>query len=381
MSVACHRCPVPQKWIGSSVALGFDAGQLPQRSTSQSSIRRRAIVSIFDWGRSELNTLERHDSLTDDEQRDRAEYWQYYSGGIYRLSWEAARTYYHRFGNAKKWKTLCFSLFDYDSQSNNDFMCSVEVPVEPTEEKTVTMALNNRLIKGLGDSVAKAEKLFAGKEPLLTYSITWLEHPSTSRLVGTWRVTLIRAAKIPHQDLLHLKSTSDPFCQVVAMSVEDCIFRQQSSVKARTLSPEWRETFDLPIARSSDALQAALATAGLHLEDDLHAAQMFPPERSAADLIQPRSGVCGKTMSKMLGSLKPHQDEDPKQETALVHWFNFLETADFTRVVPLQENQAHTGWFNLDGEKEDAAVHPDVALVSEARTSKCGCSSEGCCCM
>eukprot|EP00960_Hanusia_phi_P012211 356171-Hanusia_phi.AAC.5 len=57
MSELCkyfEQVPVPQKWIGSSVALGFDACQLPRRDNSLAKEIDKVIVNIFDWGRSEL---------------------------------------------------------------------------------------------------------------------------------------------------------------------------------------------------------------------------------------------------------------------------------------------------------------------------------------
>merc|ERR1719193_2657859 len=51
LSVACRRAPAPQKWVGSSVALGFDAGTLPPRHAPEAKVRREVRVSIFDWGR------------------------------------------------------------------------------------------------------------------------------------------------------------------------------------------------------------------------------------------------------------------------------------------------------------------------------------------
>ncbi|CAK0833811.1 unnamed protein product [Prorocentrum cordatum] len=72
LALACRAVPVPQKWVGSSVAVGFDAAALPPRSLAEEEVRRRVVVKIFDWGRSELNTPERHRRLSDAEKKDRA---------------------------------------------------------------------------------------------------------------------------------------------------------------------------------------------------------------------------------------------------------------------------------------------------------------------
>ncbi|CAK0899930.1 unnamed protein product, partial [Prorocentrum cordatum] len=89
LAMSCRRSPVPQKWIGSSVALGFDCAELPPRCAgTEDTVRKKALVSIFDWGRSELNTLDRHMQLSEADQKDRSEFWSYYVGGIDRLAWE-----------------------------------------------------------------------------------------------------------------------------------------------------------------------------------------------------------------------------------------------------------------------------------------------------
>ena len=62
MSDLCRyfeQVPVPQKWIGSSVALGFDVFQLPTRDESGLREMIKVIVNIFDWGRSELLQVNR----------------------------------------------------------------------------------------------------------------------------------------------------------------------------------------------------------------------------------------------------------------------------------------------------------------------------------
>ncbi|CAE7595862.1 unnamed protein product [Symbiodinium microadriaticum] len=109
-------------------------------------VGRQTIVNIFDWGRSELNTIHKQASLSDSAQADRAEYWSYYAGGIYRLSWEASRAYLHQFGNAEGWQHVSFMIWDFDSMSDNDFMGKVvEIPLQETKETTAKIKLNSRI--------------------------------------------------------------------------------------------------------------------------------------------------------------------------------------------------------------------------------------------
>jgi len=249
LAVACRRTPVPQKWIGSSVALGFDSGEPPRRGAPEAEVRSATIVQLFDWGRSELNTVEKHMDMSDKDQHDRAQFWKYYVGGIDRLLWESARAYRHRFGNADGWTNVTFTLFDFDSMSENDFMGTVTVPLEPTFEKTVQLLHYN------GSKVTGALR----GSSTLTYSITKREMPEGSRLAHTWRVTVVRAESLPRMDVMQGKSTSDPFCTVTAVSdMGDMRFRQQTSVKVKNLDPEWNEAFDLPVAAQTGELEAAL---------------------------------------------------------------------------------------------------------------------------
>merc|ERR1712032_14268 len=44
LALACRHVPVPQKWIGSSVALGFDAGTVQPRFGGEELARRSTIV-------------------------------------------------------------------------------------------------------------------------------------------------------------------------------------------------------------------------------------------------------------------------------------------------------------------------------------------------
>ena len=134
LAAACNKVTVPQKWVGSSVALGYDCGTLPPRSKDESTIRSQLLVNIFDWGRSELNTVEKMQHMSAKEQQDRQEFWQYYKGGMERLAWVAARTYLHRFANADEWKEITLTIYDFDAMSKDDFMGTATVAVEDTDD-------------------------------------------------------------------------------------------------------------------------------------------------------------------------------------------------------------------------------------------------------
>jgi hypothetical protein len=269
LAVACRQSPIPQKWIGSSVALGYDSGEPPARgASSEAEVRDATIVQLFDWGRSELNTLEKHMALSDKEQHDRATFWSYYVGGIDRLLWEAARAYRHRFGNAEGWATVTFAVFDFDSMTENDFMGTATVPLEPTDEKTISLRhYSGATVTGGFRGVAT-----------LTYSVQTRELPEGSRLAAAWRVCVIRAENLPRMDVMQGRSTSDPFCTVTAVSEDGNVrFRQQTSVKVKNLDPEWKEAFDIPVAAKAGELEAALEDVAPEMVEQ-SVSWLLPPE-------------------------------------------------------------------------------------------------------
>jgi len=265
LAIACRKCPVPQKWIGSSVALGFECGLLPERSAEGAERTRKAThVNIFDWGRSELNTLAKHIHLTDEDQRDRSKFWGNYVGGLDRLSWEASRSYEHQFGNADGWREVTLSLYDFDSMTRNDIQGKITIPVEETPEKIVSL----------------------GGPIKLTYALTWRELPEGSRLKGTWRLHIIRAKDVPACDG-PLRSTSDPFIEVVAVSKSGAHrFKQVTSIKIWDLNPEWNEIFDLPVAAREGQLQAALNVAGHTLSSGEPLKEVSVPEGAEASAVE-----------------------------------------------------------------------------------------------
>lgn len=249
---ACRSSPVPQKWIGSSVALGFDSGQLPRRCDPEEELRKNVRVNIFDWGRSELNTLEKHMMLPDKEQHNRAEFWRYYVGGIDRLAWEAARAYHHRFCCTTRWTHVLLTISDFDSMSENDFIGKLTVPLEETTEMAA------EICSKAGTSIVGPN----GHKAVLHYSMYWREYPNSSRLKGSWCLCIKKACNLPREDMIQLRTTSDPFVEVCAVSENSTglrVFRQLTSVNVRTLNPEWNESFEFPIASEDRRLEVDIA--------------------------------------------------------------------------------------------------------------------------
>ncbi|CAJ1395575.1 unnamed protein product [Effrenium voratum] len=323
LAVACRRSPVPQKWIGSSVGLSFDAS-LPKRSTAQEEVRKSTLVCTFDWGRSELNTIDKHMLMSEKDQLDRGEFWRYYMGGIDRLAWEAARAYRHRF-SCKKWSLLTFKVCDFDSMSENDFIGRLTVPVEETPERTADLTSKD------GNHVV-GENAWRGSASL-TFSITWRRYPKPSRLLGAWRVQLKRAQHLPRQDKMQLRTTSDPMCEITACAEDPngllCL-RQVSSVKVRHLDPEWNEVFDLPVLEE-DYLEQALEGAAPGLGQDLQG--LFPPEKMPSwmrDQMNPQTRSPGRSSSFSRSS----NSETEVLERALEGWKTRLDAASSTELTP-----------------------------------------------
>lgn len=261
LAMACRKCEAPQKWIGSSVALGFDDAFGEDQAhvdgrgfgTAEAALRKSVLVKIFDWGRSELNTLRDHPELTPEEQNDRLYFWRLYVGGIDRLAWEAVRAYRHRFGNPHGWQRVQLAVYDFDSLTESDFMGQVTVDLVDMAETTMPLLS------------AKREPVM-GKDgnATITFSIRWQRHEPSSRLQGAWQVRVVSASNLPVCDGFWasispassraLGGFSDPFVHITAMSDDHAYrFKQSTSIKVKNLHPEWNETFELPVARAEHA--------------------------------------------------------------------------------------------------------------------------------
>ncbi|KAK3272648.1 hypothetical protein CYMTET_19069 [Cymbomonas tetramitiformis] len=263
---------VPQKWVGSSVALGFDVGtpwSSTTRSRSEAEVRRGVIVNVFDWGRSELNTVPKHCHLRKSEQDNRAKYWQYYRGGVYKLAYEAARLYHHWFGNgSQRWEAVIVAVYDFDSQTKDDLIGTVSLPLAATDGAQQAQLLDK-------------EGRAAGN---LTYSIEFWTASPGSRLAGAWRVGLVAASDLASHD--QIDQSSDPFAKVTATTWDtgnEAIFRPQfqTCVAKATLSPAWGEVFEVPIPASPRGfLTEALQRGSMDIMDEA-LSHMFPPIDSA----------------------------------------------------------------------------------------------------
>ena len=239
LTVACNKVTIPQKWVGSSVAIGFDCNYMPARDNEQE-IRSKVIVNIFDWGRSELNTPDKHDKLSVEEKIDRQTFWKYYVGGINHLSYVAASAYLNHFGNCTEWSTLHLTIRDYDAVSDDEYLGVIQVPLK--------------------DTPLEEHPLRHGKKGKLLFSVEWNPYPACSRFHGSWKVFIQQAKNLIVGDL----TSSDPYCVVTALSNDGKLcFEQCTKVVSKTLDPIWEETFEIPLVKSDREVKLALDAGGI----------------------------------------------------------------------------------------------------------------------
>eukprot|EP00536_Pseudo-nitzschia_multiseries_P000669 jgi/Psemu1/179196/e_gw1.8.227.1 len=267
LAKTCHRVTIPQKWIGSSVAVAYDAGFFPNRSSTAVTVR------IFDWGRSELLDAERFETLTSEDKMDRNHFWDLYRAGLDRLSYNAARFYYNQFANPRGWTKVVIQVMDFDSMTPDDYIGSVEISLPKLSDTQGITALKENKPYKLTGVVASA---FGST---LYCSIVWMEYPPNSRLEGVWRVSIDKAKNLPPMDI---SRTSDPYCVVMACDVDKSSlrghhFHQQTCIKASNLNPEWGETIDIPVCRKDNdsSLLSTLIGNGISCIDELNMPDVF----------------------------------------------------------------------------------------------------------
>lgn len=310
LSAACHKVEVPQKWIGSSVAVAYDCNFFPRRGTSEgdhrdreAEIRSKVICKIFDWGRSELLTDAKYENLSSHGRHDRERYWDMYKEGIDRLSYNATRFYYHQFTTSTKWTHVTIEVMDFDSMSSDNYIGKIVIPLPDlsnTRARKSLAKVKTYKIKGILASSFRSS---------LNCSINWVDFPADSRLVGAWRVTIKRAKNLPPMDVGQLLYTSDAYCVVTANSDSGQHFHQQTCIKARSKFPLWCETIDIPVCRTSNnsSLKSAFIANGISSIEDQDMPEFFKwNKHNPNHRIEKwwRNAVEGKDMSKFRESTK-----------------------------------------------------------------------------
>lgn len=80
--------PVPQTWIGSSLALGVEVAEMSQKPL--------VTAKVFDWGRSDLSTEKEYKQKSDEEKKFHILHWRQYLSAIIRFQYELCRVAEHR---------------------------------------------------------------------------------------------------------------------------------------------------------------------------------------------------------------------------------------------------------------------------------------------
>lgn len=261
LSSTCHKVKVPQKWLGSSVALGYDAGDFPPRSNeTEKKIRSNVIVNIFDWGRSELLSKEAFGKLSKAEQDDRKRFWDLYMHGIDNLSLYAAKRYYNQFSNNQCWESITVRVMDYDSSNADDFMGEVTIPL-PKSPPAAWSQSKEYDLRNIGKPI-KADGVAGGKRGRINIGICWRDVPETSsRMSGSWHIIIDRATNLKAMDI----TSSDPYCLVIANSVS-FKFEQMTSVIVKSLNPVWGETIEIPVVSKGSELSDSMKNTGIEMD-------------------------------------------------------------------------------------------------------------------
>jgi len=266
--------PVPQMWIGSSVALACDGGALPERSRALQALRERAAfaggadaglarVQVFDWGRSELNTVRSHALLSKEEQKMRETFWRLWKKGPLRLLFDALNMYTTQFGSwyaeegTTEPRTVLIKVMDEDSHDASDLIGEASLPLEPTNGP-VTLSLSLTLRGNVADIRAHKSEV--------TVEISRSQPPQDSRLAEIWHVTVHSVSDLPKMDWM---SDSDPQVVVlVAPTMRGCYRKNFTPVVYNDNNAEFVCRLDYGVART-DVLDSVFSMLSLALEQHL----------------------------------------------------------------------------------------------------------------
>ena len=279
-----RQVPCPQKWLGSSIALTFDVGALPERGAAAEEQAQQADVRIFDWGRSELLSKEAFEALAKPEQEDRTHFWNLYSDAACRLFYEALRAYYHRFCTPS-WEHVVLEVYDFDASSHDDLCGTCVVPLEET-----TVPKEFKLLDASHKPVQKK-----GRDCHLKVSIAKRPNAGPESAVPTaWMVTVHGADQIPNMDKKLPEWTpnlrgakSDGYVLVTARHNNGprTSPTEKSKCCMQTNHPAWEETFEFGLCNFSN-FTSLLEKCGLGvMADEISPEQLgdwFPPERGSA---------------------------------------------------------------------------------------------------
>lgn len=263
ITIACYQVTIPQKWVGSSLAIGYDVATLPHVSQSEEQIRSSVKVHLFDFGRSELTTHTPDAKIINDnnvvdststtnktkknnEADDRMTFWNYYKGAILQIFWSAAKSYVCRFGNIDHCEQIVITVCKLYAGMEEHHLGQLEVPLVPTNLTSSSI-------------LARNSKIEVGT---VQYSIEWRpNNRNTSRLKGSWNIHILKANIHQRKSSTLRKMVTVPpnlYCVITATNSnnDSLSFDQVSSMKSNTYNPIWNETFTIPIVKSNQIKEA-----------------------------------------------------------------------------------------------------------------------------
>jgi hypothetical protein len=243
--------PVPQKWIGSSLVIGFDMGTLPVRRDSKRT-RTDLNVTLLDWGRSELTSIVAFRKFMPFTKADRFKYWTQYRDSVYRLLYESINLYYDLYVRGNETEAIKVEIFDYDKLSADDFIGYALVPLAPFGNTKFPL-LNSDGVPVIG---------YDGSPSSVNVSITY-ENVDSDILSGYFKIQLISGSCLPRMDFLN--GCSDAYARIRTIQG---IELGRSHIVPNVENPVWDIPHYIPVVDREKHLEMLAGCFGNHVTLD-----------------------------------------------------------------------------------------------------------------
>eukprot|EP00756_Hemistasia_phaeocysticola_P065933 Hpha_TRINITY_DN888_c0_g1::TRINITY_DN888_c0_g1_i1::g.195018::m.195018 len=290
---AASAVPVPQQWIGSSVALAFDSAARPERPPGGFQAGQEetgAKVHIFDWGRSELMSKEIFKSLPKNTRKERAQHWFAWVAGILRLSFEVARAYRRLYCPRVRWKRLRVRIWSVSQDIGiTDVTKGTDIgevlldlaPMAPTDH--VLRPVDRSLMSGAVDAVKHAHiktlsvatkagrvmfDALQGKISLEQQKMKVrievrkqsFDRDSGSVFDEQWVIRVIRAESLPKTETIEW---CNPVATVTLIDQEGFQASYNTGFQFNTKDPQWDTSFVFGAVKEEARSNKALVPEGL----------------------------------------------------------------------------------------------------------------------
>lgn len=277
---ACGDVPLPQKWVGSSLALLVEIGAAPPRSGGLdpwSWVLARVKLRLFGWSRSRLSANFPGHYMSILEQQDNEFFWQIYTCSLCWTLWEASRLYLYSHCT-QEWRALRFDLIEVSTLGEELLVGTVETATSGD----VPIRCSLPLTKTDGSAVVNDS---TGQQSTLSIAVAFVTLPPPSRFRGAWRVHVDGACQLPSAAAAAAATDDEPrrshsrrgdgaaapsrryLVAITARGVFagtpeglDAVasFRTAVAKDKRSAGPSWKEDFELLVANEEDAASGAL---------------------------------------------------------------------------------------------------------------------------